>query len=142
MRSPSLRKNLVKSHALGGEARLLLAGFFDVIDQCVGRIKTAGRDFIIVRAFSIAARVCALGTFNSSGKAWSLTTRLSKMHTASDMGSPMADRASLACVLISSSMRTCTSLNETYKCLVFRCCVSLLRYGQADVVGMIFHRRR
>src|SRR5690606_28053247 len=79
---------------------------------------------------SIASRVLALGTFSSSGKAWSLTTRLSRMRTASDTDSPMAASASVACVLVSSSTRTCSIVEWA----MIRCSVSSIMYLYCDTV--------
>src|SRR3546814_2259305 len=53
-------------------------------NSSLGSVKRARRAFMVARDDSIAARVSALGTFSSNGKAWSLATRVSVMRTTSE----------------------------------------------------------
>src|SRR3546814_10013336 len=49
-------------------------------NSSLGSVKRARRAFMVARDDSIAARVSALGTFSSNGKAWSLAR--SEEHTS------------------------------------------------------------
>src|SRR3546814_2344361 len=50
-------------------------------NSSLGSVKRARRAFMVARDDSIAARVSALGTFSSNGKAWSLANRVRVMRS-------------------------------------------------------------